>query len=79
MSCTDGKKYTTKKSRGGDVRKNMIFEINGKPCKITVVSTSMTVKHGNAKCNITGVDVFTGKTEQVVIKASAEINEVIMP
>jgi translation initiation factor 5A len=35
--------------------------IKGRPCKIVDVSTSKTGKHGHAKCNFVGVDIFTGK------------------
>jgi len=32
-----------------------------KPCKVISVTTSKTGKHGHAKANITGLDIFTGK------------------
>lgn len=31
------------------------------PAQVVDVSTSKTGKHGHAKCNFTGVDIFTGK------------------
>lgn len=35
--------------------------IKGFPCKIVDYSTSKTGKHGHAKANITGVDIFTSR------------------
>lgn len=35
--------------------------IKEKPCKVVDISTSKTGKHGHAKANITGIDIFTGK------------------
>merc|ERR1712232_563240 len=35
--------------------------MGGKPCKIVDIAVSKTGKHGHAKANITGVDIFTGK------------------
>ena len=33
----------------------------GFPCKVVEITTSKTGKHGHAKANITGLDIFTGK------------------
>ena len=35
--------------------------LKGFPCKISDISTSKTGKHGHAKANIVGIDIFTGK------------------
>ncbi|KAJ2803350.1 translation initiation factor eIF5A, partial [Coemansia furcata] len=35
--------------------------LNGRPCKITHMTTSKTGKHGHAKVSLTGVDIFTGR------------------
>lgn len=35
--------------------------IKGRPCKIVDYSTSKTGKHGHAKANIVGIDIFTQK------------------
>ena len=45
----------------GSLRKNGHVLIKDKPCKIVDISTSKTGKHGHAKANITGIDIFTGK------------------
>jgi translation initiation factor 5A len=43
------------------LRKNGFVNIAGKPCKIVDMSTSKTGKHGHAKVNLVGIDIFTGK------------------
>ena len=45
----------------GSLRKGGHMMIKEKPCKVMDISTSKTGKHGHAKANITGVDIFTGK------------------
>ena len=39
----------------------MVVMLKGKPCKVIELTTSKTGKHGHAKANITGIDIFTGK------------------
>ncbi|KAJ2161229.1 Eukaryotic translation initiation factor 5A-1 [Coemansia sp. RSA 552] len=43
------------------LRKNGHVVIKGRPCKIVDMSTSKTGKHGHAKVNLVGIDIFTGK------------------
>jgi len=43
------------------LRKNGYAILKGKPCKIVDMSTSKTGKHGHAKVNLVGVDIFEGK------------------
>lgn len=43
------------------LRKNGFVNISGRPCKIVDMSTSKTGKHGHAKVNLVGIDIFTGK------------------
>merc|ERR1719215_2112934 len=43
------------------VKKGGYIMIKDFPCKIVEIKTSKTGKHGHAKCNITGVDVLTGR------------------
>merc|ERR1712031_47959 len=47
--------------RAGEVRKGGYVMLKGKPCKVVEVSISKTGKHGHAKANINGLDVFTGR------------------
>merc|ERR1712203_1011566 len=43
------------------LRKGGYVIMKGKPCKIVDMSTSKTGKHGHAKVNMTGIDIFDGK------------------
>jgi len=43
------------------LRKNGHCVIKGRPCKVVEMSTSKTGKHGHAKVNMVGIDIFTGK------------------
>ena len=47
--------------KAGEIKKGHIVVLKGFPCKVTEYSTSKTGKHGHAKANITGVDIFTAK------------------
>merc|ERR1712178_43227 len=43
------------------LRKNGFVMMKGHPCKIVDMSTSKTGKHGHAKVNMVGIDIFDGK------------------
>lgn len=43
------------------LRKNRFVLLKGHPCKIVEMSTSKTGKHGHAKVNMMGIDIFTNK------------------
>ncbi|CAL8319280.1 unnamed protein product [Boreogadus saida] len=43
------------------LRKNGYVVMKGHPCKIVEMSTSKTGKHGHAKVNLTGIDIFSNK------------------
>jgi len=43
------------------LRKNGYVVLKGRPCKIVEMSTSKTGKHGHAKVNLVGIDIFTNK------------------
>lgn len=43
------------------LRKNGHVVLKSRPCKIVDMSTSKTGKHGHAKVNLVGIDIFTGK------------------
>jgi len=47
--------------RAGEVKKGTHVMLKGKPCKAIEISVSKTGKHGHAKANIVGLDVFTGR------------------
>uniref|UniRef100_A0A8C6T8H5 Eukaryotic translation initiation factor 5A n=1 Tax=Neogobius melanostomus TaxID=47308 RepID=A0A8C6T8H5_9GOBI len=43
------------------LRKNGHVVLKNRPCKIVEMSTSKTGKHGHAKVNLVGIDIFTNK------------------
>jgi translation initiation factor 5A len=47
--------------KAGDAKKGLVIMLQNFPCKVIETSTSKTGKHGHAKINIIGVDIFTGK------------------
>lgn len=61
FESTESGASLTYPQQAGTIRKNGFIVIKGRPCKVVDVSTSKTGKHGHAKCNFTGVDIFTGK------------------
>ena len=44
--------------------------LKGFPCKVIEMTTSKTGKHGHAKANITGLDIFTGKKYEEISPTS---------
>merc|ERR1712159_678058 len=57
----------------GQVRKGGYMVIKGFPCKVVEISVSKTGKHGHAKCNIVGMDVFTGNKHQALSPSTHNI------
>ena len=54
-----------------DVKKGThIVMGEGRPCKVMEIATSKTGKHGHAKANITGIDIFNGRKYQDVCPVS---------
>src|SRR5690242_9928018 len=53
------------------IKKGTYVIIDGHPCKCVDNVTSKNGKHGHCKCNIVGVDVFTGKKYNTVPPSSA--------
>jgi len=47
--------------RAGEVKKGTHVMLKGHPCKAIEISVSKTGKHGHAKANIVGLDVFSGR------------------
>lgn len=52
--------------------------IKGFPCKIIDYSTSKTGKHGHAKANIVGIDIFTGKKYEDISPSSHNMNSPVV-
>ena len=64
--------------RAGEVRKGGFLVMKGKPCKVIEISVSKTGKHGHAKANINGIDVFTGKKYNEISPCSHNMLEPAM-
>ena len=47
--------------QAGNLKKGDFAILKGHPCKVVEIRTSKTGKHGHAKANITGLDIFTSK------------------
>lgn len=58
----------------GSVRKGHFVMLKGRPCKVADVSTSKTGKHGHAKANIMGYDIFTNKKYEDVCPTSHNVD-----
>jgi translation elongation factor IF5A len=56
--------------QAGTIRKGAFIVIKGRPCKVAEVSTSKTGKHGHAKCNFVGIDIFNGKKLEDIVPSS---------
>lgn len=77
--------------RAGEVKKGTHVMLKGKPCKCIEVTVSKTGKHGHAKANITGLDVFTGRkyveicptshnmTSPVLKRSEWMLTDIVMP
>jgi len=48
-------------AQASSIKKGGYCVMKGRPCKVVDTSTSKTGKHGHAKCNMTGIDIFNGK------------------
>merc|ERR1712176_1089493 len=68
----------TEPIRAGEVKKGMIVMLKDKPCKVVEITTSKTGKHGHAKANITGLDIFTGKKYQDISPTSHNMTKPVV-
>lgn len=62
----------------GALKKGSHVVIKGFPCKIIEYSTSKTGKHGHAKANIVGIDIFTGKKYEDISPSSHNMNQPVV-
>lgn len=60
------------------LKKGSHVVIKGFPCKIVDYSTSKTGKHGHAKANITGVDIFTSRKYEDISPTSHNMMQPIV-
>eukprot|EP01026_Neomeris_dumetosa_P010028 TRINITY_DN13639_c0_g1_i1.p3 TRINITY_DN13639_c0_g1~~TRINITY_DN13639_c0_g1_i1.p3 ORF type:complete len:164 (-),score=25.87 TRINITY_DN13639_c0_g1_i1:452-943(-) len=68
---TDAGSSTTYPMTAGSIRKGGFISMKGRPCKVVDVSTSKTGKHGHAKCNFVGQDIFTMKKYEEIVPGHA--------
>lgn len=57
-----------------DVKKGGYIMIKEKPCKVSEISVSKTGKHGHAKANIVGYDIFTEKKYEDIFPTSHNVD-----
>ncbi|KNA09394.1 hypothetical protein SOVF_153970 [Spinacia oleracea] len=69
-SKADAGASKTYPQQAGTIRKNGYIVIKNRPCKVVEVSTSKTGKHGHAKCNFVGIDIFNGKKLEDIVPSS---------
>ena len=58
----------------GSVKNGSYVVIQNRPCKVVHIDTFKVGKHGSAKANITGIDIFNEKKILVNLPCSANIN-----
>lgn len=71
---TDSGSSLTQPQQAGGIHKGDYIMIKGNPCKVSVVSTSKTGKHGHAKAHFVAVDIFTGKKLEELCPTSHNID-----
>jgi len=64
--------------RAGEIKKGMTVILKDHPCKVVEISTSKTGKHGHAKANITGIDIFSGKKYQDISPTSHNMTKPVV-
>lgn len=57
----------------GSIKKGDYMMLKKRPCKVIDYTTSKPGKHGSAKANITGIDIFTGKKYEDAFPTSATV------
>ncbi|BFF98426.1 eukaryotic translation initiation factor 5A-like [Drosophila madeirensis] len=56
------------------LRRNGYVMLKGRPCKIVDMSTSKTGKHGHAKVQLVGLDIFTQKKYEDICPSTHNID-----
>jgi translation initiation factor 5A len=74
VDTTDAGASTTVPMQAGLLRKGGHVVINERPCKVADISTSKTGKHGHAKANIVGIDIFTGRKYEDICPTSHNVD-----
>ena len=57
-----------------DIKKGGHIMMKEKPCRVADISVSKTGKHGHAKANITGYDIFTNKKYEDIFPTSHNVD-----
>ncbi len=57
-----------------DIKKGGHIMMKEKPCRVSEISVSKTGKHGHAKANIVGYDIFTGKKYEDIFPTSHNVD-----
>ena len=57
-----------------DIKKGGHIMMKEKPCKVSEISVSKTGKHGHAKANIVGYDIFTNKKYEDIFPSSHNVD-----
>ncbi|XP_019619812.1 PREDICTED: eukaryotic translation initiation factor 5A-1-like isoform X2 [Branchiostoma belcheri] len=57
-----------------DLKKDGYVMLEGRPCKIVEMTTSKAGKHGSAKVDLVGTDIFTGKTYKGVFGSNDDMD-----
>lgn len=57
-----------------DIKKGGHIMMKEFPCKVSEISVSKTGKHGHAKANIVGYDIFTGKKYEDIFPTSHNVD-----
>lgn len=57
----------------GDVKKNSYMVFQNRPCKVVDYKHFKVGKHGAAKANITGIDIFNGKKYEDTLPCSHNV------
>jgi len=55
-----------------DVRKGDVILLHGKPCRVVEMKKSKPGKHGHAKTAVTGIDIFTEKKVEEIMRHDAQ-------
>lgn len=61
-------------AQASSIKKGGHLLIDGKPCRVTQISTSKPGKHGSAKCAFVATDIFTGKKHEAISPGHANVD-----
>lgn len=70
--------YNVHIENAGALKKGSHVVIKGFPCKVAELSTSKTGKHGHAKVNMVGLDIFTGKKYEDISPSSHNMDQPVV-